>query len=350
MRAASAAGARSCSSTRCTASTRRSRTPSCRTSRIGLFIFVGATTENPSFEVDRCAAVARARLCAASRCRPTSCRSCSSARGDCMARGGDRDSMPLPATMLIELADGDARRLLNTLEITVATRAAAARQRSIDVDFLRATLRRHAAPLRQGRREPSTTRSPRCTSRCAAPTRMRRCTGWCACSMAAPIRAIWRGASIRMASEDIGLADPRALRIALDAAEAYERLGSPEGELALAEAIVYLAVAAKSNAVYRAYGAGARFRAGATARAPVPLHLRNAPTRLMKELGYGARLSLRTRRDGRLRGGRALPARRCARPALLYEPTDRGLETSAFARGCRLRRTDRGAAGAKPDD
>ena len=91
---------------------------------------------------------------------------------------------------------------------------------------------------------------------------------------------------IRMASEDIGLADPRALRLALDATEVYERLGSPEGELALAEAVVYLACAAKSNAVYNAYNAVRAFVAKDKSR-PVPEHLRNAPTKLMKELGYG---------------------------------------------------------------
>jgi replication-associated recombination protein RarA len=91
---------------------------------------------------------------------------------------------------------------------------------------------------------------------------------------------------VRMAWEDIGLADPRAARIALDAAETFERLGSPEGELALAEAVLYLAMAAKSNAGYLAYNAARSF-IGSDASRPVPVHLRNAPTRLMKNLGYG---------------------------------------------------------------
>jgi putative ATPase len=89
-----------------------------------------------------------------------------------------------------------------------------------------------------------------------------------------------------MASEDIGLADPRALRLALDAAEVYERLGSPEGELTLAQCVVYLAVAPKSNAVYNAYNQ-ARAWVKEDGTRPVPLHLRNAPTRLMKQLDYG---------------------------------------------------------------
>ena len=121
---------------------------------------------------------------------------------------------------------------------------------------------------------------------------------------------------VRMASEDIGLADPRALRLALDAAETYERLGSPEGELALAQAVVYLAVAPKSNAVYTAYKAARAFVAADGTR-PVPLHLRNAPTKLMKSLDYGTRLPLRPRRGRRLRGRRELLARGPDAAALL---------------------------------
>ncbi len=108
------------------------------------------------------------------------------------------------------------------------------------------------APLRSRRRASSTTRSRRCTSRCAARIRMRRCTGWHACSTAAATRATSRAASCAWPSEDIGNADPRALTMTLEAWQAYERLGSPEGELALAQAVVFLACAAKSNAVYTA--------------------------------------------------------------------------------------------------
>ena len=114
---------------------------------------------------------------------------------------------------------------------------------------------------------------------------------------------------VRMASEDIGLADPRALRLALDAAETYERLGSPEGELALAEAVVYLAMAPKSNAVYTAFNAARAFVKADRTR-PVPLRLRNAPTSLMKSARLRQGLSLRARRGRRLRRGRALLARR----------------------------------------
>jgi putative ATPase len=131
--------------------------------------------------------------------------------------------------------------------------------------------------------------------------------------------------AIRMAVEDIGLADPRALRIALDAAETYERLGSPEGELALAEAIVYLAVAAKSNAVYRAYGEARKFVQADGSR-PVPLHLRNAPTRLMKELGYGAGYRYAHDEAGGFAAGEAYLPEGMARQRW-YQPTERGLES-----------------------
>jgi putative ATPase len=141
-----------------------------------------------------------------------------------------------------------------------------------------------------------------------------------------------------MASEDIGLADPRALRLALDAAEVYERLGSPEGELTLAQAVVYLAVAPKSNAVYKAWGAvKAQVQQGGTQ--PVPMHLRNAPTRLMKDQGMGQ--GYRYAHDeagGYAAGEQYLP------PSLagtrFYEPVARGLELRIGERLAELRRLD----------
>ena len=129
---------------------------------------------------------------------------------------------------------------------------------------------------------------------------------------------------IRMAAEDIGLADPRALRLALDAAEVYERLGSPEGELALAECVVYLAVAPKSNAVYKAFNEAKAFVKKDGSR-PVPMHLRNAPTRLMKDLDYGK--GYRYAHDeahGFAAGENYLPEGMAA-PGF-YRPVERGLE------------------------
>jgi putative ATPase len=129
---------------------------------------------------------------------------------------------------------------------------------------------------------------------------------------------------IRMASEDIGLADPRALRMALDAAEVYERLGTPEGELALAECVVYLAIAPKSNAVYNAFNEAKAFVKKDGTR-PVPMHLRNAPTKLMKELDYGKGYRYaHDEEDGFAAGERYLPEGLDA--LAFYRPVERGLE------------------------
>jgi putative ATPase len=129
---------------------------------------------------------------------------------------------------------------------------------------------------------------------------------------------------VRMATEDIGLADPRALRLALDAAETYERLGSPEGELALAQAVVYLAVAAKSNAVYAAYNAARAFIKQDGTRA-VPLRLRNAPTALMKGLDYGKGYRYAHDESGGFAAGESYWPDDVRAPRF-YEPVDRGLE------------------------
>jgi putative ATPase len=143
---------------------------------------------------------------------------------------------------------------------------------------------------------------------------------------------------VRMAYEDIGLADPRALDIALNACAAYERLGSPEGELALAQATVFMACAAKSNAVYTAYNAARRHVAQDESR-PVPLHLRNAPTRLMKELGYGeAYRYAHDEPEGYAAGERYLPDG-MAEPGW-YRPVARGLEAQIATKLAHLRELD----------
>jgi putative ATPase len=129
---------------------------------------------------------------------------------------------------------------------------------------------------------------------------------------------------IRMAAEDIGLADPRALRLALDAAEVYERLGTPEGELALAECVIYLAMAPKSNAVYNAFNeAKALIRKDGTR--PVPLHLRNAPTKLMKDLDYGKDYRYAHNEEGGFAAGENYFPEGM-QPPRFYRPVDRGLE------------------------
>jgi len=129
---------------------------------------------------------------------------------------------------------------------------------------------------------------------------------------------------IRMASEDIGLADPRALRLALDAADVYERLGTPEGELALAECVVYLAVAPKSNAVYKAFNEAKAFVSKDGTR-PVPMHLRNAPTKLMKELDYGKGYRYAHDEQGGFAAGESYLPDGMPAPGF-YRPVERGLE------------------------
>jgi putative ATPase len=185
---------------------------------------------------------------------------------------------------LIAYADGDARRLLNTLE-TLAVAAHREKLTLVTDDWLMKVLGERMRRYDKGGEQFYDTisalhKSVRGSDPDAA-------LYWF-------VRILDGGADprylarrlVRMATEDVGLADPRALRLALDAAETYERLGSPEGELALAECVVYLAVAAKSNAVYAAYKAMRAFVQGDGTRA-VPMHLRNAPTRLMKDLDYG---------------------------------------------------------------
>jgi putative ATPase len=144
-----------------------------------------------------------------------------------------------------------------------------------------------------------------------------------------------------MAVEDVGLADPRALRVALDACETYERLGSPEGELALAEAVIYLAVAAKSNAVYEAYNSARAFVSEDGTR-PVPLHIRNAPTRLMKGLGYGKGYRYaHDEADAYAAGESYLPE---GMPKIeWYRPVDRGLEAKIREKLAQLRALDQAA-------
>jgi putative ATPase len=149
---------------------------------------------------------------------------------------------------------------------------------------------------------------------------------------------------IRMATEDIGLADPRALRLTLDAAETYERLGSPEGELALAEAIIYLACAAKSNAVYVAYNAARSFVAKDKTR-PVPEHLRNAPTKLMKELGYGKLYRYAHDEPDAYAAGETYLPEGMKEPGW-YQPTPRGMEGKIAEKLAYLRSLD-AAAGKK---
>ena len=238
----------------------------------GLFTFVGATTENPSFEVNS-ALLSRATVYVLE-----------SLSDSDLSELLSRTEIELDESArerLVGFADGDARRLLNAVEILQNAKPAGL----IDGPFVEATLAKNLRRFDKGGEQfydqiSALHKSARGSDADAA-------LYWL-------VRMLDGGADplylarriVRMAVEDIGLADPRALRLALDATETYERLGSPEGELALAEAVLYMAVAAKSNAVYAAYNAARAFVRGDGTR-PVPLHIRNAPTRLMKDLGYG---------------------------------------------------------------
>lgn len=296
----------------------------------GLFTFVGATTENPSFEVNS-ALLSRAAVYVLKALSDDDLR-------EILARAIAFSSLPAidleAVERLVAYADGDARRLLNTLEnlAVAATRENLAR--ISDAWLLRVLGERLRRYDKGGEQFYDTISALHKSVRGSDPDAA---LYWFARMLdgGADPRYLSRR-MIRMASEDIGLADPRALRLALDAAETYERLGSPEGELALAECLVYLAVAPKSNAVYKAFKAAQAFVREDGTR-PVPLHLRNAPTRLMKELDYGKNYRYaHDEEDGFAAGERYLPDG-MADPGF-YQPVPRGLEIRIADKLAELRR------------
>jgi len=296
----------------------------------GLFVFVGATTENPSFEVVG-ALLSRAAVYVL---EPLS-------EGEletliARATAGPLGNLVVEAParrMLVDLADGDARRLLNALEVC-ASAAADQGLHAIDAGFLRAALPATLRRFDKGGENfydqiSALHKSVRGSDPDAALYWMARMLDG-----GTDPRYVARRV-VRMAVEDIGLADPRGLEIALAAAETYERLGSPEGELAIAQAIVYLSVAPKSNALYVGYNAARAFVQGDSSR-PVPLRLRNAPTRLMKDLGYGAGYRYaHDEADAFAAGERYFPDG--LTPPHFYEPTDRGVEARIRERLSQLR-------------
>ena len=300
----------------------------------GLLTFVGATTENPSFEVIS-ALLSRAAVYVLN---PLSedelgelfTRACASAlqglsfSDDAQAR-------------LIGLADGDARRLINHLE-QVRTAAATVGSTAIDGAFIDNTL---AQNLRRFDKSGDAFYDQISALHKAVRGSNPDAALYWFCRMldgGADPRYLARRI-VRMAWEDIGLADPRAAQIAGEAAQTYERLGSPEGELALAEAVIYMAMAAKSNAAYLAYNAARAFIAKDTTR-PVPLHLRNAPTRLMKQLDYGRDYRYaHDESDAYAAGENYFPD---GMPAVSwYQPVARGLETKIGEKLAHLRQLDR---------
>ncbi len=299
----------------------------------GLITFIGATTENPSFEVNS-ALLSRAQVYVLTALSDDELgelfeRACHTALPD--LRFSDEAK-----NMLAGFADGDARRLLNLLEQT-RTAAHTATVTEIDADFLQSALSRAARRFDKGGDNfydqiSALHKSVRGSNPDAA-------LYWLVRMLDGGADALYMGRRIvRMASEDIGLADPRALRLALDAVETYERLGSPEGELALAEAVIYLAAAPKSNAVYMAYNAAKAFIKNDKSR-PVPEHLRNAPTKLMKELGFGREYRYaHDEPEAYAAGEDYFPEG--IRPNF-YQPTPRGLEGKIGEKLAHLRELDK---------
>ncbi len=304
----------------------------------GVLTFIGATTENPSFEVNS-ALQSRASVYVLHPLSPDELR-------ELLARAG-KASMPkafiddAAADALVNYADGDGRRLINLVE-QLATAASEADRTTIDVGFVEQTIARSLRRFDKGGEAfydqiSALHKAVRGSDPDAA-------LYWMCRMLDGGADPLYVGRRlIRMASEDIGLADPRALTQALDAVASYERLGSPEGELALAQCVVYLACAAKSNAVYAAYGAARAFIAEDGSR-PVPLRLRNAPTRLMKGLGYGKGYRYaHDEPDAYAAGERYLPDD--MPDVTFYRPTDHGLEARIAERLEALRARDDAAGG-----
>lgn len=248
----------------------------------GLVTFIGATTENPSFEVNS-ALLSRAQVYVLKSLTEEELKLLLKRVQEDGALG-DLQFEDKAVETIIGYADGDARRFLNLLE-QCKTAAGAAGVQNVDSDFIQNALTLNSRRFDKGGDNfydqiSALHKSVRGSNPDAALYWLTRMLDG-----GADPRYLSRRI-VRMAWEDIGLADPRAMQIANDAALTYERLGSPEGELALGQAVIYLAVAAKSNAGYMAYNQARAFVKQDKSR-EVPVHLRNAPTKLMKELGYG---------------------------------------------------------------
>jgi putative ATPase len=284
----------------------------------GLFTFIGATTENPSFEVNS-ALLSRAAVYVL---QPLSHTDLMQIIERAQAAGALPNIEAAAAERLVAYADGDARRLLNTLE----TLAVAATRQELtevgDVWLLKVLGERMRRYDKGGEQFYDTISALHKSVRGSDPDAA---LYWLVRMLDGGVDPRYLARRlIRMASEDIGLADPRALRLALDATEVFERLGSPEGELALAECVVYLAVAAKSNAVYKAFKEIKAFIKDDGTR-PVPMHLRNAPTRLMKDLDYGKGYRYAHDEEGGFAAGETYLPDGMTTPGF-YRPVERGLE------------------------
>lgn len=302
----------------------------------GLVTLIGATTENPSFEVNS-ALLSRAAVYVlepldADAMQTLFGRAWQIACSDLAIDDDARDRM-------IGFADGDARRLMNLIE-QVQVAAETAGVAPVTADFVDAALSQNLRRFDKGGEAfydqiSALHKSVRGSDPDAS-------LYWLCRMLDGGADPLYLGRRlIRMAVEDIGLADPRALEISLNACATYERLGSPEGELALAQATIFLACAAKSNAAYKAYNAARDFVKRDGSR-PVPLHLRNAPTRLMKELGYGKTYRYAHDEPDAYAAGEDYLPEGMARPGW-YQPTPRGMEARIGDKLAYLRALDAAA-------
>jgi len=307
----------------------------------GLFTFIGATTENPSFEVNS-ALLSRAAVYVLQALPPEDLKQIVASAQALQGLPAIED---VAVDRLVAYADGDARRLLNTLETLAVAAAQEKRSEISDAWLLKVLGERMRRYDKGGEQFYDTISALHKSVRGSDPD----------AALYWLVRMLDGGADpkymarrlIRMASEDIGLADPRALRLALDSAEVYERLGTPEGELALAECVVYLAIAPKSNAVYKAFNLAKAFVKQDSTR-PVPMHLRNAPTKLMKQLDYGKGYRYAHDEAGGFAAGESYLPEGMAEPGF-YRPVERGLEIKIAEKMRGLRAQNQAAGqGAQP--
>ena len=302
----------------------------------GLITFIGATTENPSFEVNS-ALLSRAQVFVLN--------ALSEAELGLLlerARLLMDDTLSLTddaREQVLAYADGDARRLLNFVE-GLFNAAQAAGKQQIDMEFLQSTMASKMRRFDKGGEAfydqiSALHKSVRGSNPDAA-------LYWMLRMLDGGAEPLYVGRRlVRMAIEDIGLADPRALDVCLNACQTYERLGSPEGELAFGNAVIYLAVAAKSNAAYTAYNQAKSFVSNDQSR-PVPLHLRNAPTKLMKSLDYGKDYRYAHNEEGAYAAGEQyLPDG--LDELKFYLPTNRGMEAKISEKLAHLNELDRQA-------
>ncbi|HAY45710.1 MAG TPA: recombination factor protein RarA [Gammaproteobacteria bacterium] len=303
----------------------------------GTIIFIGATTENPSFELNN-ALLSRLRVYVLKSLNGNELRSLIARAIEDVECGLGRSSLSVDEEAidaLVNYADGDARRVLGALELA----ADLTLDGQINVQVLSEVLAGGAVRrFDKGgdafyEQISALHKSVRGSSPDAALYWLcRMLDGGCD-----PLYVARR--VVRMASEDIGNADPRGLALALDAWQAQERLGSPEGELAIAQAVVYLAVAPKSNAVYTAFKA-AMADAKSNGSLEVPMHLRNAPTKLMKDMAYGDGYRYAHNEEGGYAAGENyFPDE--MKPAEYYYPVDQGLEIRIAEKMTKLRRMDK---------